>query len=200
MEKPHDPELEALREKFGQNKTMPKRYEKVILNALSHYFKLSDVQIEFLTSKTASRPTGTKPSFASLFLPAGKRKYRVTILTRAEQPMREALIKNLPEQAQLAALAHELSHVLQYEKMDRLELLKTYFSMGISSFRKGFEREADKITIEHGLGEELYLFAVYIRDIPGYTEKRKEINRDYFLPHEIIKFLHSDYTPHIFKK
>jgi len=200
MEKPHDPELENLREKFGKNKKIPEKYEKIILTALSHYRELKDIHIKFVTTKSYPRPYATRPTRLSVFLPPDKRHYIITILTKAEPPEKEALLKNLPEPAQVAIIGHEISHVLQFHKMSPAQLIKTIATYSLSSTRREMEREADRLTIEHGLGEELYLFAVYIRNIPGYTEKRKELNKNYLLPPEIIRYLHSEYTPHVFEK
>ena len=51
------------------------------------------------------------------------------------------------------------------------------------------EREADVLTIEHGLGFELYTFACYIRGIPGYVDERKQIDINHLHPNEILEAL-----------
>jgi hypothetical protein len=61
----------------------------------------------------------------------------------------------------------------------------------IHSTRRKLERAADKGAIFHGCGKGLLQHAIYLRSIPGYTEKRPEIETDYLKPAEIRYLLDS---------
>ena len=174
---------------FATNKTIPEKYREVILRALSYYPELKNVHIDFVLKRKHPVPYGTTPEIKSLLVPGKARKYIITLREEAREPVNSALFKNLPEDGQIAAIAHELGHVLQYERRSTLELLMFGLGyMGLLKKRK-MERGADIQVIRHGLGQELYVHAVYIRNIKGYVEKRKEIDIYYLKPHEILQGL-----------
>jgi hypothetical protein len=172
-----------------KNKRIPEKYAESILEALTHYPELYNVRIDFKLRKTGKVPYGTKPSMLTLFRSPAKRKYIISLLEDANGPMEMALFKNLSHSAKLGVLGHELNHVVQFKSRSTKELLKLLVSYTIPYFKKRIERNADIATIEHGLGRELYVHAVYIRCIPGYTEERKDINKYYLKPQEIFRML-----------
>lgn len=189
-------ELNGLRREFAVNKRYPKQYEHAILYALAGYPELRHTRIVFGLTYSGSTPYSTRPTLASLFLPAAKRTYCVQILERAKGPEEAALLKNLPEDAQVAVIAHELAHVVQYNARSSWELIKRLTSAPLPSARKDIERSADIATIQHGFGEALHSQAVYIRRIPGYTEQRKAVNKYYLKPHEIMEYLRKPRAGH----
>jgi hypothetical protein len=181
--------LQELKKEFGRRKVMPAIYETVILKALSHFPELKDVRIHFELKSAHPVPYGTTPSFSSFFKKPEWRTYIVTLLTEAKGPTVGALFHNLPEDAQIGVIGHELSHVLQYHRCKSKTLLKVvlFFPM----VRKFMEQDADRKTIEHGLGVHLYKWATYIRTIPGYVRQRPQINIFYLTPHEIMAYIKS---------
>jgi len=182
-------QLLNLKREWAINKVIPAIYEEQILTALSYYPELRLVQIHFKLTDKHPVPYGTTPTFASIFKPAARRIYYVTLLEVAKEPERSALFKNLPYDAQVAVIAHELVHVIQYQSQTVLSLIKFMIMYTIPAFKKIIERAADKGAIEHGLGQGLYKHAVHLRNIPGYLQKRPEINKYYLKPHEILEKL-----------
>jgi hypothetical protein len=180
--------LETLRNEFGTNKYIPKKYEREILLVLSHYPELKQTKISFLLAIKAAVPYGTKPTFASCFKPKSKREYTITFLEFADEPENSALMKNISPGMRMGVIAHELVHVLQYERCDPLSLLKT-IALYLTPYKKKIERNADKGAIKHGFGQELFLHAQYIRGIPGYVAKRPELATHYLQPHEIKYYM-----------
>jgi hypothetical protein len=183
--------LDTIREAVGNNKEIPQKYEAAILVALSHYPELKDTRIKFQIANHASVPYGTKPSMRTIFSSPEKRLYLITILEEAKDPMRQALLKNLPFDARVGVIGHELGHVVQYSKMGRLELINSLLSYMKPSFQRRIERAADLAAIVHGLGKQLLEHAVYIRSIPGYVQERESINKNYLKPKEIRQYLKS---------
>jgi hypothetical protein len=183
-------ELEQLRHEYGRYKEIPAKYEKVILNALSHYPELKDTRIRFELKKKHPAPYGTTPELKTIFGNIYDREYVISILEHAEPPMFYALFKNLTFECQTAVIAHELAHVLQYDEMDRGELLKFLIMYMIPPFQQKVEQAADMQAIIHGFGQELLEHAIYVRCIPGYVEERKDLNRNYLKPSEILYYLH----------
>jgi hypothetical protein len=169
-----------------KNKKIVKKYEEPILTALRSYPELKDVCIHFKLTKKHPMPYTTTPTFASMFKPAGKRIYVITLAEEASGPEEKALFRNLYPECQVAVIAHELVHVIQYNSMSVKELLKTIFSYPLPFKKRQLERDADKGAIEHGFGDHLYKHAQYIRSIPGYIQQRPEFNQYYLQPFEIL--------------
>jgi hypothetical protein len=90
---------------------------------------------------------------------------------------------------QAAVIAHELVHVLQFNARSRKEMLKLFLTYPFPSRKRKLERGADIGAINRGFGEGLYAHAIYIRSIPGYLQKRPDINKYYLKPDEILKLL-----------
>lgn len=182
-------DLDVLKKAFGNRKRIPACYERVILEALSHYPELVDVHVHVVLKRRHPVPYGTTPGFASVFKAAADRIYTITILEEAEPPEKQALFKNLSYGMQLGVIGHELVHVLQFMYCNRIQLLKTLALYVTPSFQKRIERGADIGAIEHGFGKELYEHAAYLRAIPGYTEQRKAIIENYLSPEEILEHI-----------
>jgi|SRR3954469_19320488 hypothetical protein len=170
--------------KYAYRKQIPKKYENEILIALSQYPELRNVHIVFTLANHASVPYNTKPTITSCIRFKKNRRYTITLLEKADYPESAALFKNLTEQMRVAVIAHELFHVVQYH-FGNFSLIKTLSLFLIHTSRIKLERAADKGAIFHGFGEGLLEHALYLRSIPGYTEKRPAIETDYLKPSEI---------------
>jgi hypothetical protein len=182
-------DLIKLKKEFGRNKIIPPGFERVILLALSHYPDLKDIKIEFKFSAKHPVPYGTTPTLGSFFKKPPQRKYKVTLLTQARGPMVKALFRNLPEDAQIGVIGHELAHVAQYNNCSVKGLLRLVVLFPM--LRKLMEQDADRRTIDRGLGVHLYKWATYVRSIPGYLRQRPQINIYYLTPHEILNYIRS---------
>lgn len=172
------------------NISIPEKYRDIIAPVLDNYPEITHLKITFRLVTKFSVPYGTMPSPLSVFRPRSKREYFINILEDAEEPMRSALFKNLPPNAQTAVIAHELCHVIQFNRLSSPALLVTLILYGMfPPMKKKLERAADEGAIVHGYGKELYEQAVFIRSIPGYIDQRPEIDKHYLYLDEIIKRL-----------
>jgi hypothetical protein len=180
------PHIQELREKYGNNKRIPAVYEQIILEALSHYPELIKTRISFVLKKNHPVPYGTSLQFSD-FLKDGPRTYVVAILEKAKGPTRQALFKNLSHEAQLGVLGHELGHILYYEKLSKKDLFKIFFLYVSIPRKREMERSADISAIEHGLGQELYDYALYVRSIKGFLNIHKELDLYCLKPNEILQ-------------
>ena len=184
---PTGPELMNL---HGHNKQIPAEYEEHIFLALHHFPELAQVRIKFRGAEQLEYPLKTTPSRISLLAPPGKRTYTISILTEAPEPMEKALLKNLPHEAKIAALAHELAHVVQFEKSGALQAVSMSLHTG-NGYRE-LERGADIMVIEHGLGFELYTLASYLQKIPSLFETYRHADVNRLNPNEILEALPPD--------
>lgn len=182
------PPLSELRARYGKNKLIPQAYEEVILKTLSHFPELIDTRIRFVLHNRGEVPLETVASFGSMLVQGHRRSFTIMILEEAELPVRQVLLKNLPEEAKPGAIGHELGHVLRMINSGNGALMEHKFTRRALAKRK-HERAADIATIEHGLGFELYVYADYIRKVPGYIQHNKEIDTYYLKPQEILDTL-----------
>ena len=181
------PSLSQLEAEFGRNKLIPDNFREVILKTLSCFPELRETRIIFRMVHSENDAQGPEPSLIRLLIPTSKRNYTVNILDAASPPLDQALLKNLPFEAQMAAIAHELSIITQFEKAGSLKAIRL-LSRGKTEERE-LRRKADISVIEHGLGFELYLHASYLRRIPGLLELRKDIDVNSLNPSEILEAL-----------
>lgn len=145
------------------NKGFEHRFEKQAMIALSAYPELREVKINFVLTDGGAP---MESSFELLTL-LGNRKNRVyeIRLSDAEDSMFEGiLMRNLPFDAQVGILAHELGHVLYYEQMSTMQIAKWGIMYLVSiDFRTTHEKSTDLIPIGRGLGAQLYHYAWYVR-------------------------------------
>jgi hypothetical protein len=171
------PTLPDLKKEAGDNKQIPEQYAGIILKALHHYPELKNTRITFRLKDRNHEPYRVAPSLLPL-----RKHYTVTLLEKAEPPTDMALFRHLPDEAKMGAIGHQLSRIVQFETKGFAPALKI-----TNQGSRKIEREADIITIEHGLGFELYTFACFVRAIPGYIEHRKELDINFLHPNEILE-------------
>ncbi|QNL22422.1 hypothetical protein HZR84_10880 [Hyphobacterium sp. CCMP332] len=173
--------LKDLKSKFGRNKGIPKKYELQILLALSHYPQLNDVSIEFIEKKVFA-PLSALPSVPSMISPLTNRKYRVIISLKSTIEMERILLKNLPLNAQVGVIGHELAHILDYDQRSFSELLAVAINYGVNpAYHAWYEKKTDLRAIENGLGWELYAYSKYVRTIFGSEEREVNLSDDFYL-------------------
>lgn len=122
--------------------------------------------------------------------PRGTRTYRVRILEEAEEPLKRILLHNLPHEARISAVAHELSHILQFESAKPFRA--AWLNKKRRHMERELEREADVSVIEHGLGFELYTLASYTCSVPRLIEKYRHVDVNRLNPNEILEALPPD--------
>jgi hypothetical protein len=139
------------------------------------YPELKAEKIEIKTFQSDSNYFKTQFSF-SRYLKFQKLHYVIFV-----NP--EVFRRNAPEDAIRAILAHELAHVLYYERKNRFELLGLA-GLADKSFTAKFERRADLEAIARGYGKGLKSYRSWLyENIPAKTVEAKK--RDYFSPEEI---------------
>ena len=173
---------------------VPSQYREIFMSVIQHYPELENTHIHVVLKKKHPVPYGTTPAFRSLFLPSGKRVYRIAILEEAKPPLEQVLFKNLTETARKGVVAHEFVHIIQFQKCSAFRLIGYMFSYPFPAFERRLEKNADRGAVDHGYGNELYEHAVYIRSVPGYVESRPEVNTNYLHPDEIAAYMRSRYN------
>lgn len=148
--------------KFSVNKSMPNEMRPQVLTALSYYPELSTVNIVF-RMKESKTPLTSRPTFWSLFKAKKNRTYQITISTKAAEWLNPILFANLPYNAQIGVLGHEISHVADYNDKNFWQLLRIGVGMLSKKYTDKFEFNTDMRCVEHGLGYQLKSWSVYTR-------------------------------------
>lgn len=174
-------DLAHLEMQFGAQKKIPSEFRSPVLQALSHFPELEKTPIKFRSAK-GLYPLRLHPVFFS-----ARQNYKVDIVMEADPPLRDALLLNLPEEAQRAAVAQQLALILCLEQKGAFQRLgRSFFSFAPD---RELTRKADLLVISHGLGFELYVHAVYIRKIAGYCHLHEELDKFHLHPQEIMDAL-----------
>lgn len=157
--------------KFETNKRIPSEIRAQVLTALSYYPELKDTKITFRFRKRTT-PLSSRPRLLSIFKKAKNRNYVITISTKSNATLAPILFYNLPYNAQIGVLGHELGHISEYQEMKMWQLGGLIFKMLNSKYIDQFEYNTDLISINHGLGYQLYDWSTYVRAALGISEWR----------------------------
>lgn len=134
-----------------------------VLTALSFYPELRNVRIKFRVRKRKT-PLTSRPRILSVFRKKKNRNYVITISNATTDRLTPILLSNLPYNAQIGVLGHELAHISHYNTQNTFQLIGLSLGMLRSTYVDEFEWNTDKSTIEHGLGYQLYDWSSYVRN------------------------------------
>jgi len=181
---------DELTAQYSANKSYPKQYEIAILTALSHIPELESTCIVFKMSKI-NTSLNARPKFGSgLFRRKHKRKYVVRI-----QPPAEDITVTLDQasfNAQVGAFGHELNHLKDYSSRSFFGILGRGLAYMTSKSKEKYEKEIDQMTVECGLGWQLYDWSKFVVDDSIGTRKYKAFKRKTYLePYEIKGIINS---------
>ncbi len=179
---------------YAEQLDCPEQYKYQMLIALSYYPELKNTPIKVKFSDLQTTAT-CRPAIFSLFAirrnqTASRRSYIIRI--NKKENFNGVLLKDVPLNAQIGVLAHEIAHIVDYERRGHAGLLKRAMDYLEENRKKRFEYQIDKLTIEHGLGWQLYDWADYAMHKSKATEKYKAFKkRIYMGPADIEKHIHS---------
>ena len=160
---------EAYYGQFEVKKRIPPKIRAQTLIALSYFPELKKQRITFRFRKRKT-PLTSRPRILSSLLPKGWRSYVITISSHTTSNLEPILFKNLPFNAQIGVLGHEISHVQDYKARSSFQLMGLPFKLGNSDFVDRFEFRTDETTISQGLGHQLLDWSIYVRKALGIKE------------------------------
>lgn len=173
-----------------KNKTVPKVILEPVLKALSYFPDLDTVDISFeFKEKISGSVMQAQPKIISLFVNGKEeRKYRVKI-TRVLELGDELLpIEEVPFDALVGWIGHELGHVMDYLNRSSTEMMH-FGARYFLSKKKVTEAEltADGYAIDCGMGHQILANKIYILNNEGFAEAyRDKIKSLYMSPDQII--------------
>lgn len=163
----------------------PESLSQTAPRALSFYPQLQKVFIEFRFVKTGIFPYASRPSLSFLYSSKAKRRYIIFLAETDKAGNDDILFHNLPLNAQIGILGHEIAHIVRYNYSTRSEIIRDGIFYFLPSFRRSYERETDKIAIQHGLGVYLKEYSSYVHGYIGRTGKLAWVKKYYLSPEEI---------------
>ncbi len=160
--------LDSLKAIIGANKGLPKGFETAAAIAYSAYPELRDVPIDMVLIPGGA-PMEATPVVKSLFW--GQRRYHILLNDAENSHFDPILLRSLPFDAQVGILAHELGHIVYYEDLNIFAFAKWGLMYLISDdFVAIHERSTDLMPIYHGLGNQIYQYAYFVRYDPSCRE------------------------------
>lgn len=168
----------GLYSKFTANKIIPVELIPQVLVALSYYPELSQTKIIF-RKRRRKTPLSSRPSFWSILKKKENRTYIITISSLSSKKLSPILYSNLPYNAQIGVLGHELTHISDYGTKKNWQLLSLFLKLIHSKNVDKFEYRTDHRCIAHGLGFQLYDWSTYVRQELHIPEWRGEPDKNY---------------------
>jgi hypothetical protein len=115
-------------------------------------------------------------------------KSKRTYVVRINNEKKDSIISifDVPFSAQSGIFGHEFSHFADYSQMSFWGVLKRGFNYTNPTKKSAYEKETDRITIRHGLGNELFEWSDYVLNRSNATVVYKAFKRStYLTPSEI---------------
>jgi hypothetical protein len=154
--------IDSLQRLYGNKKILPMGYERQALLALSYYPELVEVPIEFKLVEAKS-PFVSRPTvLTTLFRNASKRHYLVLISTKSKGWLGDILIDDLPFEAQVGVLGHELAHTVNFVSRNFFKMMRVPIGNLSEAYLDKFEYETDQRAIQHGLGCNLLQWSLLV--------------------------------------
>lgn len=157
-------------------------YETQSLIAISHFPELRKTRIKFRVSNTKTT-LESRPKPGSVIV--GKRKY-IIYIDHSIRGNNGILLSAAPYNAQVGVIAHELAHILDYEKKSAGALLKLGIQYLASNNHHRYESAIDNITISRGFGWQLYDWSDFVLNKSMANDRYKLFKlKNYMTPPEI---------------
>jgi len=173
---------------FGANKDIPPEIQLATLVALSYFSELKSTNIHFKKAEIKTSLNAQPKIVSLLFRKKSKRKYVIRYADNDDST--KVLFKNASFNARVGVLAHELNHIMDFSSKNIFGIIGRGLSYASKKKKEKFEKKIDQMTIELGLGWQLYAWAVYILEGDTATEEYKEFKREIYLePEEIMSAL-----------
>ena len=180
--------IDSYPDSLFKNKLIPSTYQYAIKHALSYFPELDGKHVKFKETKI-STTLNARPTIGSLlFRSKVNRRYVVRINNTDKDSM--VTVNKVPLQAQIGLFGHEFCHFVDYQERDLFQVINRLLAYTSNKKKEAFEKEIDTMTIERGLGWELYEWSDFVQSKSDASEKYKAFKRDIYLePHEIAEII-----------
>ncbi|MDR1666388.1 MAG: hypothetical protein LBS03_01655 [Bacteroidales bacterium] len=153
--------------------------------AANYYPELCGVNIR-LRYGAVKTSMAARPSVGSMFRKRSKRTYFLIVNRRAKSPQAQ-LLHEIPFNASVGLMGHELAHVLDYSNRSGWQILCIGIRYLGKNYRRRMERQTDATAISKGLGQPLYDYARYVIHRSAVGEKYRRYKLTYYMTPEEIR-------------
>jgi hypothetical protein len=175
-----DEHKDSLRKELLNNKEIVSNFEHSILAALMYYPNLEKTHISFKT-RNISTTMAALPSVWNIFRKQENRRYSI-LINESKNRLKAPLLKNVPFEARVGVIGHELAHIVDYNRKGILQIIGNGIGYLVSNrFKRNLEHKVDRIAINKGLGEGLYTFRLYVEEEANTTERYRRFKDNIYL-------------------
>lgn len=168
----------ALMEKYAANKNLDSEFELPSLLALSYYPELKSNQIRF-QQKNIKTTMQCVPKLNFIFRKKENRIYAISIDNKIRNK-KGLLLKDVPFNAQVGVIGHELAHVVDYNSKTNMGIIFLGIGYLLPKKRRQVENRVDEITIAHGLGHQVKNFSNFVLNNEDLNERYLKYKRKYY--------------------
>lgn len=173
-----------------KNKVIPEEIKKPVLEALSYFPELDDVDITFVfKDNIRGSVMQAQPKFFSLLVDAKEnRKYKINITRMLVFGDLKTPIEEVPYDALVGWIGHELGHIMDYMDRSTTGMMRFGVKYMISD-KKVIEAEltADGYAIGCGMGHHIMANKNYILNNENFEDAYKDKIRNlYMSPSQIL--------------
>lgn len=169
-------------------KNCPKEILKPVTISLAYFPDLQCKAILF-KSRKISTTLNARPTFASLLF--SKKENRVYVI-RINNQLRDSVISlsSVPFNAKIGLFSHEFSHFMDYQSKSLFGVLKRGTDYLSKAKKAEFEKHIDRLTIQRGLGWQLYDWSFFVLEQSNAKYDYKNFKRSTYLqPKEILELI-----------
>lgn len=166
-----------------ENWDFPEKYDSLVVFLADSLDDILDVNIK-VKEKRIGTTMAMRPSFFSFFKKPEKRTYVLCINNRAD--FSGVLFRDVPHEARVGLLAHELMHVRDYQSRGFGGLVERGWQYLSRRGKHKFEHEIDQMVIDGGFGFFLYYWSAYVLDDSDVDEKYREFKRRVYMKPKTI--------------
>lgn len=169
-------------------KNVPEKWYKQFTVICKAFPELRDDHIS-LKFQSISMTMQARPDIWTIF--GGQRRYLVLVNTQRSR--NGLLLDDIPFNAQLGIIAHELCHIVDYHFKTNWEIVKTGLWYLKKRNQEDYEKAIDYLVIKKGLGHQLRDWSHFVLHEAELTERYKKTKETYYLrPADIEECIHHD--------
>jgi len=177
--------LDSLKLNYAFNKKIPDVYSLPILITLSYFPELSQTKIIFRNTNIKTTLNVRPTTLSVLFKNRLNRKYIIRINSMDKDSLIN--LKDVPFNASIGLFGHEFNHIIDYRNSNVLQIIKRLVEYSNNKKKAEYEKQIDSMTINRGLGWQLYDWSYFVLYKSMADEKYKKYKRSYYLsPNDII--------------
>ncbi|WP_380585120.1 hypothetical protein [Saccharicrinis sp. FJH65] len=183
--------IDILKTEFQDVSGIPDRYATAFYTALSYYPELRNSHIRVKTGNIKTTLSMRPTIWSVIFKPKHNRDYILRI--NKDNNFGNIILRDVNYQAAVGLFGHELAHILDYRSVGAGGILKRAVWYLSEEKRTFYEHQIDMLTIDKGLGWQLYEWSRFVQQSPKATPQYKRLKaRRYLKPPQILSTMNQD--------